>query len=847
VELLAPAGGPAQFAAALAAGADAIYCAPGTLLNARRGAHNFDEEGFASACHAAHVLGVRVYVTANVAVTSGEMARALQEVRRAWVLGADALIIQDLGLLSEVRRRWPQIETHVSTQMNVHDRRGVAWVRDTFGVERVTLSRELSLYEITEIAREGVDLEVFGHGALCFCYSGVCELSSSTGRRSANRGLCAQPCRMPYDLVDAHGRVRSAPGRRLPLCPKDCCTVADLDELARVGVRSLKVEGRMKAADYVWSVVRAYRAELDERGLADDAGTGTPPAAIVAEGVRERGLRRAFNRDFTDAYLHGRSGDEMMSYERSNNRGELVGEVVDARRLPERVVTRGGEAGGRIRLRHIPQAELMVALSAPVDEGDLLEMRPVDDPERYVTGHVDADAAAGECVSVRVARTVALGSPVRLIRSQRAIDEAAHVAKVAWPRTRPVWVRVTARLGVPLTLRMGCCDAAGAPSDDPSEVVEVTGAVVERARTRAVTVGDLREHVGRMGSTPFRASSIEVELDEGCGMGFSAVHRLRAEACERLEEALLAAYVGRENEAAEAPTRRQMSGIYAAMARERAAAVSVAADALEVCAVVRDVASAAAAAAASARRIYVWGDAWGGHERELVSLGVEVVPVLDEVCREADHERIDGLVRGGRAVAVGNLSELALAAQRGAAAEVRPCVPVHNGSCAVALERAGASALWLSDELSIDEVREVAAVATVPVGLVVLGRRRAMTSEHCVLKVADRCVGDCSSCGLRRERLFLRAHDGGLLPVETDARGRSRIYAARPLDLLPHLGEVLQAGVRRVAADCMTLDAKETGAAVAALVRAVATVREGGMPERHFADGTEGHLLSGVQ
>ena len=167
-ELLAPAGGPEPFDAALAAGADAIYCGLGNDFNARRGARNFTDETFAEACRRAHLAGVRVYVTVNVAVSTSELPRVLELVRRAWLLGADAFIIQDWGLLAEVRRTWPQIETHVSTQANVHDARGVAWCRD-LGVDRVTLSRELSLPEIARISREGVELECFGHGALCFC------------------------------------------------------------------------------------------------------------------------------------------------------------------------------------------------------------------------------------------------------------------------------------------------------------------------------------------------------------------------------------------------------------------------------------------------------------------------------------------------------------------------------------------------------------------------------------------------------------------------------------------------------------------------------------------------------
>ena len=374
-ELLAPAGGPEPFNAALAAGADAIYCGLGNDFNARRGAHNFDDESFAAACRRAHLAGTRVYVTVNVAVSTEEMPRVLGLVRRAWELGADAFIIQDWGLMAEVRRRWPEVEVHVSTQANVHDARGVAWCRDVWGAERVTLSRELSLPEISRIAKEGVELECFGHGALCFCYSGVCLMSSLNGGRSANRGLCAQPCRLPYDLLDEDGNVMEIPGvatQGLPeksrgvggtrlLCPKDYCTVDHLAEMRDAGVGSVKVEGRMKAPDYVLSVVGAYRDALDALAAGED-----PEARAAA---RHRRLKRAFNRDFTDGYLRGSSDNDMMSYERSNNRGEVVGEVVGSRQLEDAVVRRGGGNGGRERMRRLTRADVEVRLTAPVGEG----------------------------------------------------------------------------------------------------------------------------------------------------------------------------------------------------------------------------------------------------------------------------------------------------------------------------------------------------------------------------------------------------------------------------------------------------------------------------------------------
>ncbi len=827
-ELLAPAGGPEPFNAALAGGADAIYCGLGNDFNARRGARNFTDETFAAACRRAHLAGARVYVTVNVVVTTDEMPGVLALVRRAWLLGADALIIQDWGLLAEVRRTWPQMECHVSTQANVHDARGVAWCRAR-GAARVTLSRELPLVEISRIAQEGVELECFGHGALCFCYSGVCLMSSLAGGRSANRGLCAQPCRLPYDLVDEEGRPIEAAGSARPLCPKDYRTIDHIREMAEAGVGSLKVEGRMKSPDYVLSVIGAYRDAIDA------VVSGQDDPARRAE--RDRRLRRSFNRDFTDSYLWGRSGNEMMSYERSNNRGELVGEVVGSRPLADEFVRRGGSNGGRERHRRVRRADVTLRLDAPVGAGDLLEIRPLDDPSQFLTVHAEADAQAGETISCRASRAMQPGCLVRVIRSQRALDEAARVADKDVVRLRPVRVRVVARLGEPFLVALETLDGLAR--------AEAQGFTVETARTRPVTANDLVEHVGRMGASPFEPWDWSVELDEGCGMGFSAVHKVRAEACARLEEALLSAYAAREKNGVTvaAPdatlVKRRLGEVRASAGVPEPCAA--AAESPCACALVSTPEAAEAALDAGAGRVYASVDdlASGAWPRGVIAW-------LDEVCREPDHDWLDRWVIPGAPVAVGNVSELDLAQSRGASAEVRSCIPVHNESALVALEVAGAQGVWLSGELTLEEVCRLARASSVSVGLMVFGRERAMTSEHCVLQVTGRCVNDCARCELRARNLSLRDRDGSLLPVRTDLNGRSRIWASHPLDATPQADTLIEAGVSRLLVDAQIMDPTETAFAVARTVRAIRATQAGHKPAPRVQGAGSGHLFMGI-
>ena len=815
-ELLAPAGGPEPFYAALAAGADAIYCGMGSF-NARRKANNFTDEAFQAACRAAHLAGSRVYVTVNVVIKDEEMREALALIDRCWQLGADAFIIQDWGLFFEVRRLMPEVETHISTQANIHDARGAAWCKAA-GADRVTLSRELSVDEIAHI-HDAVDieLEVFSHGAICFCYSGICLLSSFTSRgRSANRGMCAQPCRLPYELIDESGRSWSAAGRERVLCPRDTCTVDMLPRLLDAGAHALKLEGRMKAPDYVHSIVSAYRAQLD------DVLARRPISSQVAE-ARYRQLKRCFNRDFTTEYQQGRSGDEMMSYERSNNRGQVVGEVLGSRPLGN---TRGLKPDDKRRRA----AWTRLRLDEPVGKGDLLELRHDDEFDQFLTCLAPEDTAAGSIIECRTARAMPAGARVRLIRSQAALDAAEAALKRPVARKRPVDVRVIAHLGQPFTVELRCVD-------DDAVLGRAEGFIIEAARTRAVCADDLIEHVGRMGSSPFEATSFDIQLDAGCGMGFSAVHRVRAAACEALERAILALHESRVPHALAAPAERR--------AEPYAAEAAVP----EICALVTSREAARLARDAGAVRIYMAVD-------DLLAAGVspqgiareKIIPVLDEVSREVDHERLDPWLASGTPAAVGTISELSLGAERASLVELRSCIPVHNVACMQALGERGANGIWLSPELTLAEIERIAPHrGSLTLGLTVLGAPRVMTSEHCILQVAGACIHDCGRCRLRTRDFKLKNIDGRMLPVRTGLNGRSHLYDGVTLDATPQIPALLAASVTRFLVDGTLVDNDELLRRVTRAKRALDAALAGRTPDKRLAGSSSGCLFQGVE
>ena len=316
IELLAPAGSMESLIAAINNGADAIYLG-GNKFSARAYASNFDNETMMKAVDYAHSYCVKVYVTINTILKQSELKEALKYAGYLYEIGVDALIIQDLGLISLIRDVYPSFELHASTQMTIHNGEGALYFKEK-GLQRIVLSRELSLDEIKHISTDlGIETEIFVHGALCVCYSGQCLMSSMIGGRSGNRGRCAQPCRMQYTLK---GETLGEKKGYL-LSPKDTCLIDDIDSIIKSGTSSLKIEGRMKKPEYVAGVTRNYRQSIDKvlKNAKFDLHKG------------RNELAQLFNREgFSKAYLHKNVGKDMMSYNYPKNTGVFIGQVTNS-------------------------------------------------------------------------------------------------------------------------------------------------------------------------------------------------------------------------------------------------------------------------------------------------------------------------------------------------------------------------------------------------------------------------------------------------------------------------------------------------------------------------------------
>lgn len=308
IELLAPSGSMESLIMAVQNGADAVYLG-GTRFSARAYASNFTEQELEDAVDYCHSYGVKVNITLNTLLKDSELDEAVSYAQFLYTIGVDAVIVQDTGLIYRLRGLLPDFELHASTQLTIHNGEGALYFTEK-GIRRVVLSRELSFEEIRHISRDlGVETEIFVHGALCISYSGQCLMSSILGGRSGNRGRCAQPCRLPYDLMDESGVSRA---KAYLMSPKDITAVDNMDEIIDSGVYSLKIEGRMKRPEYVAAAVKYFREEIEGR----------------KEAYHRENLLKVFNREgFSDGYFHGKTGRDMMSFHYPKNTGVPIGKV----------------------------------------------------------------------------------------------------------------------------------------------------------------------------------------------------------------------------------------------------------------------------------------------------------------------------------------------------------------------------------------------------------------------------------------------------------------------------------------------------------------------------------------
>ncbi len=562
-ELLAPAGDWECVRAAVENGADAVYFGL-EKFNARMRADNFTEADLTRLMEYLHRRGVRGYVTFNILVFENELEEAEQFARAIIVAGVDAAIVQDVGLGRMIRRLSPDFPIHASTQMTVTSAAGIEFARE-LGCDLVVLARECTLKEIGQIqaAQEThpLPLEVFVHGALCVAYSGQCLTSEALGGRSANRGECAQACRMPYELL-CDGQPVPLGDRKYLLSPQDLASVELVPELARLGIASLKIEGRLKSPEYVANITRVYRAALDRLAHGDRAvpqigvGTARPhehpsalPSLVVPNRSVQYDMEMAFSRGLHTGWFQGINNQELVHGRFGTKRGVFLGEVSEVRRdsvvVPlvgplkpgDGVVFDAGkpenrEEGGRVyEIRPVRSNETR----RPNTEGD-------SQASLILFGSGDIDFAR-----VHAGDKLWKTSDPEL---ERKLRQTFQVDK---PRfQRPLEFEVHGSCGKPLTLIVR--DEAGHAVRLESQMA------LEQAEKQPLSADRLTEQLGRLGGSPFRLGCLRNLLQGDVLLPVSELNRLRREAVAELERLRAQPKRWTLNEPVSSPPRVSASG-----------------------------------------------------------------------------------------------------------------------------------------------------------------------------------------------------------------------------------------------------------------------------------------------
>lgn len=805
IEVLAPAGSFEALVAAAESGADAVYFG-GTQFSARQYADNFSNDELRRAIDYLHVRGIQAYVTINTLLYDQEIDEAVRLASSAYSLGADAFIVQDLGLASALRQLLPDVELHASTQMTVHNPQGCT-VLSKMGFSRVILARELGMADIEAIREAGVpiDLEVFVHGALCFSYSGQCLMSSMIGGRSGNRGRCAQPCRLEYRLVELDSRrpvtdFRAGAGHLLS--PSDLCLIECIPSLVRAGVVALKIEGRMKRPEYVATVTRAYRWAVDAF-----LESGDIPRDQLLEVMDE--LSVAFNRGFTKAYFHGHPSPDLMSPGRPSNRGSYIGRVA-------RTIADGSDC--RIEFR----------LEGDLARGDGIEVwvskggRAGKKVERlFINGRPVQSARRGDTVQVEIQVQANAGDRVFKTLDARVTREARQ-AFVSPRAQRQLSVKFEAEA------RLGRRFVVTATDLDGNSVTHVSDYVVESATRHPTTTDDIRENIARTGNTPFRPERIIVNMDDGVMVPRSVVNESRRGCIERLKARRA------ESFRRAVPSSEAVASITLSAVGQREHAESDARQDLDLPGVsvsTTRLDGLGELIGARPDRLYLslecfgrdtdclWNEGMLEKAIELASeSGTEVfvrpsrilkAPEVDMVARRIAGSSaitcpsVSGFLTGSLGMAHAIARELGSHSSCGACKEKRGegrglakalqadyTIGIANSMAVTVLRGLGFAGVTASPELSLSQVGSLLAASDLPVEVVVHGRLPLMVSEQCVAGYLSECDRLEAGCRLSRASLGLLDRKGYVFPVSSDQFCRTHVFNSMCLCMLDSIDDI---------------------------------------------------------
>ena len=754
MELLAPAGTMENFMAALESGADAIYLG-GKVFNARAHAANFGIDELREAVRLAHILDVSVYVTVNILIGDTELKDLEQYIKDLDSIGVDAIIVQDLAVAEIAKRVAPNIHLHGSTQMTAATLDAVRFY-ESLGFTRVVLARELSLKEIQHICKHcKAEIEVFVHGALCVCYSGQCLMSSFIGGRSGNRGACAQPCRLPYELLDSKGESVLPKHEAYLLSPKDLNYSEHMNELVAAGVTSFKVEGRMKKVSYVRQVIGTYREILDEASIHEN---------------QRKALASGFNRGFSTAYLEDTVGRQMMTVVAPNHQGKPIGES------------------------YTKKGEVYLSLTEPIEQGSLVKILQSNGSVTYYTVDDEWTGVSDTLYKGRPAEGLAVGQLYLASTPKNA--KSRGLQEFTRKYDMSVYLSVGSNGETNYTELTAILDSGLS--------VTVTNEYVPAIANKVPTsLEKVTEQLGRLGNTLFRLSYVDIP-DGPYMWPASVLNALRRDAVTALETALITHHV-------ESWQALQVTGdvdydfkAQHELSYDTCPMISARVDEIE---------GVKAAISGGAQKIV-----FGGDRLSRTPYALSIYDEVARLCAQSDvictfatprvvkDDEVEAYKHTLEAIVQARPDSISIHVPQAllwlrelgytGAIEADTGLNIFNTPTLHFWEQLHISCVNPSQELTLKQITELAKHSHVPIETMIHGYTEMMISEYCAI-ASFVGTGSKVNCPMPcvKESYSLKDRKGEIFPIRTDPYCRMHIMNSHEMDMRAYVPMLLQKGI----------------------------------------------------
>ena len=754
MELLAPAGTMENFMAALESGADAIYLG-GKVFNARAHAANFGIDELREAVRLAHILDVSVYVTVNILIGDTELKDLEQYIKDLDSIGVDAIIVQDLAVAEIAKRVAPNIHLHGSTQMTAATLDAVRFY-ESLGFTRVVLARELSLKEIQHICKHcKAEIEVFVHGALCVCYSGQCLMSSFIGGRSGNRGACAQPCRLPYELLDSKGASVLPKHEAYLLSPKDLNYSEHMNELVAAGVTSFKVEGRMKKVSYVRQVIGTYREILDEASIHEN---------------QRKALASGFNRGFSTAYLEDTVGRQMMTVVAPNHQGKPIGES------------------------YTKKGEVYLSLTEPIEQGSLVKILQSNGSVTYYTVDDEWTCVSDTLYKGRPAEGLAVGQ--LYLASTPKNTKSRGLQEFTRKYDMSVYLSVGSNGETNYTELTAILDSGLS--------VAVTNEYVPAIANKVPTsLEKVTEQLGRLGNTLFRLSYVDIP-DGPYMWPASVLNALRRDAVTALETALITHHV-------ESWQALQVTGdvdydfkAQHELSYDTCPMISARVDEIE---------GVKAAISGGAQKIV-----FGGDRLSRTPYALSIYDEVARLCAQSDvictfatprvvkDDEVETYKHTLEAIVQAHPDSISIHVPQAllwlrelgytGAIEADTGLNIFNTPTLHFWEQLHISCVNPSQELTLKQITELAKHSHVPIETMIHGYTEMMISEYCAI-ASFVGTGSKVNCPMPcvKEAYSLKDRKGEIFPIRTDPYCRMHIMNSHEMDMRAYVPMLLQKGI----------------------------------------------------